>query len=165
MLETSTQRGRWWTNLWPLPSRWSPSSKRTLRSRIPGGTQMLLSKIHTISPLASLYPLLRFRIFGLGPTSSSPINTLAFVSGWAAMTRRIVGIAGSWGEATERINSYLDLGNCSKAVDSRHNCRKGSRPLTGRRIETNGSSLEMPWVADTEGGGREYTRFLEVGIC
>src|SRR5277367_2482252 len=67
---TSTHIGKWWTNLYFFfsePAFVSPQSLSTMRPHTPRPTQTLQSMIHTMSPTASRYPLLMFRIFGLGP--------------------------------------------------------------------------------------------------
>lgn len=44
-----------------------PQSRSTMRAATAGDTQTLQSMIHTMSPFASRYALLIFRIFGFGP--------------------------------------------------------------------------------------------------
>ncbi len=80
VVETSTTSGSWCTNLYLRPGvvvlRFGgvllvgavrPHRRSTIRAATGGDVQTLQSIIHTMSPFASRYARLMFRILGLGP--------------------------------------------------------------------------------------------------
>ena len=66
---TSITSGSWCTNLYLRPGAVGvkPQSRSTIRPATEGDIQTLQSIIHTMSPFASRYARLMFRILGLGP--------------------------------------------------------------------------------------------------
>ena len=84
-----------------------PQSRSTMRAATEGDIQTLQSIIHIMSPLASRYALLIFRIFGLGPRllafplrpdslgSSSSTSVFASKEGKSEITRSRIEKAGS----------------------------------------------------------------------
>lgn len=127
VVETSTTRGSWWTNLYlrpsiivllfddvPLVGAVRPHRRSTIRAATKGDVQTLQSIIHTMSPFTSRYARLMFRILGLGPRfvvrpsrperfgSSSSTSILASKAGKSKSRRSRIEMAGSLREEMQK---------------------------------------------------------------
>ncbi len=127
VVEMSTTRGSWCTNLYLRPGfvmlfldgvllvgAVRPHRRSTIRAATGGDVQTLQSIIQTMSPLASRYARLMFRILGLGPRlvvrpsrperlgSSSSTSILASKAGKSESRRSRIDRAGSLREEMQK---------------------------------------------------------------
>lgn len=147
-METSTTRGSWCTNLYfrgrvrgfacfPVYVYFDvrgakPQRRSTMRAATGGDTQTLQSMIHIMSPFASRYARLMFRILGFGPKfvvlpsrperfgSSSSTSILASKAGKSESKRSRIGRAGSLREEMQKLIVNRSEGYVWWKVAARH---------------------------------------------